>query len=126
MTNRYSDIDLDFVDHPATGDIVKKVNVEAVKRSVRNLVNLNHYDKPFHPEIGSNVRSLLFENVSPLTAIAIKTSIIETIENFEPRVDLIEVAVKASVDETGYEVAVQFNVLNIQQPYSIDLFLERL
>ena len=61
----YQDLNLDFQQNTATKDIQKITDVEAVKRSVRNLINLNHYEKPFHPEIGSNLRAMLFENMTP-------------------------------------------------------------
>ena len=61
----FKDLDLDFQQNTATKDIQKMLDVESVKRSVKNLINLNHYEKPFHPEIGSNLRGMLFENISP-------------------------------------------------------------
>ena len=64
----FKDINLSLAKHPITGDIATLTNIEAVKRSVRNLINTNFYERPFHPEIGSNVRSILFEPVSPVTA----------------------------------------------------------
>ena len=61
----FKDLNLDFQQNSATKDIQKIEDVESVKRSVRNLINLNHYEKPFHPEIGSNLRGMLFENITP-------------------------------------------------------------
>ena len=65
----YSDLDLDFTRNPVTSDIVKLNDVDSVKRSVKNLIQTNHYERPFHPEIGSDIRGLLFENMTPLTAL---------------------------------------------------------
>ena len=68
-TRIYKDLDLDFQQNTATKDIQKMLDVESVKRSVKNLIQTNHYERPFHPEIGSDVRALLFENMTPLTAL---------------------------------------------------------
>jgi hypothetical protein len=81
----YKDINLNFTRHPITGDISKLSNVEAVKRSVRNLVNTNFYERPFHPEIGSDVRAILFEPVTSLVADVLKRYVEDVINNFEPR-----------------------------------------
>ena len=65
----FKDLDLDFGLNPVTKDVNKLTDAEAIKRSVRNLINTNHFERPFHPEIGGNVRALLFENMTPLTAL---------------------------------------------------------
>jgi len=87
----YKDLNLAFEQNTATKDIQKIKDVEAVKRSVRNLINTNHYEKPFHPEIGSGVRGILFEPMTPLTAHILTRKIEDVIENFEPRARLISV-----------------------------------
>ena len=81
----YKDLNLGFQQNSATKDIQKLTDVEAVKRSVRNLINLNHYEKPFHPEIGSNLRAMLFENITPQMNHVISKQIDLLIRNFEPR-----------------------------------------
>ena len=78
----YSDLNLNFTRNPATGDVARLTDIEAVKRSVRNLVLTNQFERPFHPEIGSSVRALLFENVTPLNAILLEDRIREVIINF--------------------------------------------
>ena len=83
----YKDLNLDFQQNTATKDIQKITDVESVKRSVRNLINLNHYEKPFHPEIGSNLRAMLFENITPQMNHAISKEIDLLIRNYEPRAD---------------------------------------
>ena len=87
----YSDLDLDFTRNPVTSDIVKLQDVDAVKRSVKNLIQANHYERPFHPEIGSDVRALLFENMTPLTALNLERKVIEVLVNFEPRAKIVDV-----------------------------------
>ena len=81
----YSDLNLNFTRNPATGDVARLTDIEAVKRSVRNLILTNQFERPFHPEIGSSVRALLFENVTPLNAILLEDRIREVIINFEER-----------------------------------------
>ena len=125
-TRRWYDLDLDFVAHPVTKDIVLKKDVEAVKRSVRNLVLTNPHERPFHPEIGSGITGILFENVSPTTAVVLQSEIRQVITNFEPRVRLIDISVLGDIDKNGYYVTIEFQVINIPNPVTIELFLERL
>ena len=87
----YKDLNLDFQQNTATKDIQKITDVESVKRSVRNLINLNHYEKPFHPEIGSNLRGMLFENITPQISHYIRKQIELLIKNYEPRCRLVRV-----------------------------------
>ena len=125
-TRRWYDLDLDFTAHPVTKDIVLKRDVEAVKRSVRNLVLTNPHERPFHPEIGSGITGILFENVSPTTAVVLQSEIRQVITNFEPRVRLIDISVLGDIDKNGYYVTIKFQVINIPNPVTIELFLERL
>ena len=81
----WADLDLDFIAHPTTGDVVKKTGVDAIKRSIRNLVLTNFYDRKFRSYIGSNAQKVLFENINPFTATFLKDAITEVITNFEPR-----------------------------------------
>lgn len=121
----YTDLDLDFLAHPTTSDVVKKVGDEAIKRSVRNLVLTNFYERPFQSFIGSNVRELLFENVTLFTASLIKDAITSTINNFERRVSLQDVIVTPDPDNNGFNVQLQYVILNRQLPVITSMFLER-
>ena len=123
---KYIDLDLDFTANPTTKDVQTKTNQEAIKRSVRNLILLNTYEKPFHPEIGSDVRNLLFEPAIPLTAIRLKDAIKEVITNFEPRVLLRDVLVSANLDSNEFNVSIIFSILNSDELHSMKLSLERL
>ena len=125
-TRRWYDLDLDFTAHPVTKDIVLKRDVEAVKRSVRNLILTNPHERPFHPEIGSGITGILFENVSPTTAVVLQSEIRQVITNFEPRVRLIDISVLGDIDKNGYYVTIKFQVINIPNAVTIELFLERL
>ena len=118
----YSDLDLFFTKRSVDKDVNTLTNVQAIKRSVRNLVLTNFYEKPFHPEIGSGVRELLFENANPLTSIAISQSITDVINNYEPRARLNSVTVFDNIDANEYEVTVNFTVVN-GPPENVELSL---
>ena len=122
----FKDLNLDFQQNTATKDIQKITDVESVKRSVRNLINTNHYEKPFHPEIGSNLRGMLFELMSPQMNHLITKQIENLINNYEPRCRLVEVANRPNLDRNGYSVSVSFYVVNSPNPVVVESFLERL
>jgi len=109
---QYRDLDLFFSKNQGNGDINKITGIEAVKRSIRNLVLLNFYEKPFNPEIGSDVRYLLFENMSPLTSVVLAEAIEDVIEDFEPRARLVSVRAFPNLDRNEYEVTIEFFVVN--------------
>jgi len=125
-TEDYSDLDLDFLIHPTTKDVVRKTGEDAIKRSIRNLVLTNYYDRPFRSYIGSNVQKLLFDNISPLTATFIKDAITEVIEIYEPRARLISVEVVMDVDNNGFAVTINFTAENRIEPITTFIFLERI
>ena len=122
-----TDLDLFFGKKSTSKDISKVTDILAVKRAVRNLVLTNHYEKPFHPEIGSGVRGILFEPMTPITAHILTRKIEDVIENFEPRVRLINVIAYPNLDRNAYEVSVEFYVVNMPtELVDLTLFLERL
>jgi uncharacterized protein len=125
-TRRWFDLDLDFTAHPVTKDIVLKKDVEAVKRSVRNLIRTNRYERPFQPDIDGGVTRYLFELSTPHTKYDIKTSIELCLHNFEPRVTVNEVIVNSDIERNGFNVTIHFMVINTPEPVTIELFLERL
>ena len=108
----YKDLNLNFTKHPVKKDIVPLTGAAAGKRSVRNLVQYGHFEKPFHPEIGSGIRDLLFENMTPFTANTLARKIEDVITNFEPRALLAGVEVIPRFDENQYEVIVEFYIQN--------------
>ena len=122
----FKDINLSLARHPITGDIATLSNVEAVKRSVRNLVNTNFYERPFHPEIGSNVRSVLFEPVSPIVATVLERHVRDVIANFEPRAELVDVIDSDNSDANEYRVQIKFFIVNSSDIADMNIFLERL
>mgnify|MGYP004450771929 FL=1 len=123
---QYKDLDL-FFSRKSDNDLNKVTDVEAIKRSVRNLILHNTFEKPFHPEIGGNVRGLLFENMTPMTSNVIARKIQDTIENHEPRARLVGVQAIPDVDLNGYQVSVYFYIVNAPtELVQLDSFLERL
>ena len=122
----YKDLNLNFEKNTVTKDIQKITDIEAVKRSVRNLINTNHYEKPFHPEIGSNLRAMLFENLTPQMNHLISKQIELLIRNYVPRVRLVQVNAQPSYDRNGYLATISFYVLNHPEPVVVENFLERL
>tara|TARA_B100000945_G_scaffold65454_1_gene48927 strand:- start:3754 stop:4179 length:426 start_codon:yes stop_codon:yes gene_type:complete len=125
-TRIYKDLDLDFGRNPVTNDVNKLTDVEAVKRSVRNLINTNNYERPFHPEIGSGIRGLLFEPMSPLTSLALQRKVEEVLLNFEPRISLVQVLSNANIDRNSYDLKIMFYVIGSEEPVEVETFLERL
>jgi len=124
-TRIFSDIDLNFIANPATGDISMRYDENAVKASVKNLVLTQHFERPFHSNIGSPINSLLFDPASPLLTVTLKRAITDLINNHEPRVNLLDVIVNLSPDNNSVYVTIEFSILNTQRPITIDLVLER-
>ena len=122
----YSDLNLNFTKNPSTKDVARLTDVEAVKRSVRNLILTNRFERPFHPEIGSSIRDLLFETITPLNAILLQDRVEEVIDNFEPRANINQVIVQDEIDRNRYKVTVSFYVVNTPEPVTITEFLQRL
>jgi phage baseplate assembly protein W len=122
----YKDLDLDFFKNSATNDVTVKKDDEAIKRSVRNLVLTNFYERKFHPEIGSGVYGLLFENMTPLVDRRIERAITEIISIYEPRVSGVSVESNPKYDENAYEVSIRFTIRAANTLAQITLFLERL
>ena len=120
-------LDLFFGKKSSDSDISKVTDVQAVKRSIRNLVLLNHYEKPFHPEIGSGVRDMLFELMTPTTAVILTRKIEDVINNFEPRARLVAVRAFPDLDNNAYNVSIEFYVLNTPtELVDLTILLERL
>jgi phage baseplate assembly protein W len=124
-TRTYSDLDLNFIANPVTGDISKKFDENAVKQSIKNLVMTRHYERPFHPEIGSPVMNLLFEPFSPMLKVTMERAISYTIDNFEPRVALRSVDVELNEENNSVYVHIEYIIINTTQPQTVDFTLQR-
>ena len=124
---QYADLDLLFGRKSSDRDVNEVTDIQAVKRSIRNLVLLNTYEKPFHPEIASGVRDMLFELMTPVTAAILARQVQNVIENFEPRARLVGVRAIPDYDKNSYDVTVSFYVVNTPtELVELTLFLERL
>ena len=124
---QYSDLDLFFGKKTSDNDINKVTDVQAVKRSIRNLVMLNHYEKPFHPEIASGVRDMLFELMTPLTANVLARKIQDVIANFEPRARVVSVRAIPDFANNAYDISLEFYVVNTPtELVELTIMLERL
>ena len=122
----YRDLNLNFTAHPVKKDISKHINERSIINSVKNLVSTNFYERPFRPEIGSGVRSILFEMVDSVSGAALERQITEVIRNFEPRVTVERITATPSPDENGYNVTMEFFIVNLPNPITINFFLERI
>tara|TARA_B110000208_G_C11599533_1_gene369472 strand:+ start:43 stop:471 length:429 start_codon:yes stop_codon:yes gene_type:complete len=124
---QYADLDLFFGKKTSNNDVSEVTDIQAVKRSIRNLVLLNTYEKPFHPEISSGVRDMLFELMTPVSAAILARKIQDVIENFEPRARLVGVRSIPDYDRNSYSVSIEFYVVNTPtELVDLTIFLERL
>ena len=124
-TRQFADLDLNFTPHPVTGDVGFKKDENAVKQAVKNLMLTQNFERPFHSEIGSSLRSLLFEPATPMTKEILRKTISDTITNFEPRVELIDVEIRYTLDDTAVDVKIIFKIVNTFTPIDVNLTLER-
>ena len=125
-SRKFRDIDLDFQRNFVTNDVNVVEDVIAIKRSVKNLVQTNFYERPFHPELGCGVRQLLFENFTPLTAIYMRRKIEEVLTNYEPRISLTGVNVDDDQDRNRLVVDIHFRIIGIDGPQVVSTFLQRI
>ena len=121
----FRDLDLDFTRNAVTNDVNVVEDVIAVKRSLRNLIQTNFYERPFQPELGCGVRELLFENFTPMTKVFLERKIEEVIVNYEPRVNLQNVAVDDDQDRNRLVVDIYFYVVGVPGPQVVQTFLQR-
>lgn len=126
VTKKYSDLDLDFIPHPVSGDIVPLTDAAAIKRSIRNILFTGLNERLFNPEFGANLRQLLFEPINPGTKQTLILSIENGIKVFEPRATLLDLKVNVAPDENAYQVTLVVSIDNISEVITYDLFLERL
>jgi phage baseplate assembly protein W len=125
VARKYKDLDLLFNVHPVRKDINRHTDEIAVINSVKNLILTKHYERPFQPEIGSNVTKLLFENLDTITAATLEREIMQTIQNYEPRATVYRTSVIPDYDKNGFTVDMEFLINNQTQPVQITFFLER-
>jgi phage baseplate assembly protein W len=121
----YSDIDLNFLAHPNTGDVSKKYDVDAVKQALKTLVLTNFYERPFQPKLGSPVYGMLFENIDVPSANSLKLRLELLISQYEPRVRAQEVTVVPLYDENSFRVTIYFYVVGVRDPVTFSTILKR-
>lgn len=121
----YSDLDLRFTKHPVKDDLVLSTNAEAVKRSVKNLLYTCFYERPFHPEIGCNLRKMLFDLNTDLTGNYMKKEIYNVLKNFEPRVELTDVTIDNQPDYNYVKISITFYIQTLTTPITLDVLLDR-
>ena len=120
----YTDIDLNITPHPSSGDLVLKYDKEAIKRSIRNIMLTNNYERPFKPSFGANLRGLLFELADDVTKFEIRRQIEDAIMSFEPRVRITTIL----LDSTGFNnlhVSVNYGIVGVEEPQEVQVILER-
>jgi phage baseplate assembly protein W len=125
IARKFSDFNLDFTAHPVTGDVTKKLNENAIAQSIRNLLLTSHYERPFRPDLGSNLKKFLFEPIDNVTTSLIQDEIYRTLKNYEPRVNIQEVSATPNYEDQRYDVNITFFVRNTTDPLTISFFLER-
>ena len=121
----FSDFDVAFGLNPNTGDISRKFDVEAIKFAVKNLVMTNHFERPFHSELGSNVSGSMFELMTPLTAIVLREDIALLLEQYEPRITVTEIIVSPIEDKNTLRLTILFYIKNTEKLLSVDVTLGR-
>ena len=122
---QYSDLNLDFIEHPVSGDVTILTDMDALMRSIRNLVFTGKYDRPFRPELNSGIRNYLFEPMTAITAVRISNAIENVIRNHEPRVELLDVKVVANETTNSFDTKIVFRPKNVNQTAELTLSLER-
>ena len=124
---QYSDLDLFFTRKIVGSDVNKVTDIQAVKRSLRNLIQLNEFEKPFHPEISGGIRDMLFENMTPIIAAILSRKVEDVIQNFEPRCRLVSVRTIPDFDRNIYNVSIEFYVVNAPtELVDLSVMLERI
>ena len=124
---QYSDLDLFFGKRTVGSDVNKVTDIQAVKRSLRKLINLNTFEKPFHPEISGGIRELLFEHMNPMVSAVMARKVEDVIENFEPRCRLVSVRAIPDYDKNAYNITIEFYVVNAPtELVDLSVMLERL
>ena len=124
-TRLFCDIDLNFTRHIVTKDITRRYDENAIKASVKNLLLTRNFERPFHSEIGSPIRALMFELPGPMFDVMLQRAIIDVINNFEPRVEIIDVRVNDASDSNAVYITLEFKIVNTERPITLDLALER-
>jgi len=121
----FSDLDLNFTANPVSKDVSKKYDENAIKQSIKNLIMTRNFERPFRSDIGSQIKTLMFEPITPMLSALVKKTIENTLNSYEPRANILDISVLLSPDNNGIYVTIVFAIVNTSTPISVDLFLER-
>jgi len=124
-TREFTDFSLIFNAHPSTLDVVKKSDADAIKQSLKNLLLTKHYERPFHPEIGCQIHSLLFENWDPIVERTMQQTILDLVNKFEPRVKILDIRINPLPDDNGLNITLEFKIINTDRPVTFTTALTR-
>jgi phage baseplate assembly protein W len=124
-TARYRDLDFSFAKNPVTKDVKTLTDINAVKKSIKNIVMTNFYERPFNAEFGAGLRRLLFEPLTPVLLVNVKERIEIALKNHEPRANVYEVAVAGNPDRNSLDISIYFRLINGSQMIDLTVSLER-
>lgn len=124
-TRTFSDLDLNFTANPVSKDVSRKYDENAIKQSIKNLILTKNFERPFRSDIGSQIKTLMFEPITPMLSALVKKTIQNTLNSYEPRANILDISVLLSPDNNGIYVTIVFAIVNTSTPISVDLFLER-
>ena len=122
----YTDIDLNITPHPSSGDLVLKYDKEAIKRSIRNIMLTNDYERPFKPNFGANLRGLLFELADDITRFETRQQIQDALNDYEPRVSLTSIDFLGKGNQNTLHVSISYGIIGVQEPQEVEIILERI
>lgn len=125
-SQKYSDFLSNLYPHPVSKDIVKFVNENAVVRSIRNLLMTDRFERLYQPNIGTDIRKMLFENISSVTAQNISVFVQDTIDKYEPRAKVVSIQVQPDEENNRYVVSLVVMIINKQDPISFNITLDRI
>ena len=121
----FADLNFNFTTHPSTADVVKVEDEEAVKNSIRNLIQTKNFDRPFHPEIGCGIHNLLFDNFTPLTIQLARKAVEDVLRAYEPRAEILDIQVTSPADSNELQITVTFRLINADNPIKVTTILDR-
>ena len=116
VSKSFKDLSMSFKFNPLSGDLITLKNENAIARAVRNIVSTTPGEKLFDPDFGSSVGEILFENVDDITAVSIQDEIRNCLNNYEPRVDLVDVNVDPNFDENQFDVLITYRIIGVDIP----------
>ena len=120
------DLDLNFQPHPVTGDVPFSYDEESIKKSMKRLLFIEQYEKPFHPEIYAGMNRLLFEPMTPAVAVGLGNQIKFVLDKYEPRINTLRVNVMPLYDRNRFDVTIDFRIVNQPTIVRVALMLERI